>query len=69
MLYLYPQVNEMKDSATQIEEERDKTINALHKNKLEVARLKDQLGRLDSNHPNYVSYLPLWLNCVSVKKE
>jgi len=48
-------VNELKDSATQIEEEIDKTKNSLHKHKIDVARLRDQLGRMDKNHPNYVN--------------
>jgi hypothetical protein len=48
-------VNEMKDSATQIEEELDKTKTSLHKHKMDLARMKDQLSRMDNKDPNYVS--------------
>ncbi|XP_078324889.1 uncharacterized protein LOC111125942 isoform X3 [Crassostrea virginica] len=46
-------VNELRDSATQIEEEIDKTKNSMHQNKMEVARLKGQLERLDPKDPKY----------------
>ncbi|XP_061184132.1 centriolin-like [Saccostrea echinata] len=46
-------VNELRDSATQIEEEMDKTKNSMHQNKMEVARLKGQLERLDTKDPKY----------------
>lgn len=49
------QVNELRDSATQIEEEIDKTKNSMHQNKVEVARLKGQLERMDTKDPKYVS--------------
>lgn len=54
-LYVLLQVNELRDSATQIEEEIDKTKNSMHQNKMEVARLKGQLERLDPKDPKYVS--------------
>lgn len=50
------QVNELRDSATQIEEEIDKTKNSMHQNKVDVARLKGQLERLDTKDPKYVSH-------------
>ncbi|XP_060590560.1 centriolin-like [Ruditapes philippinarum] len=46
-------VNEMKDSATQIEEELEKTKNSMHKHKMELARMKDQISRMDNKDPNY----------------
>ncbi|XP_056011092.1 centriolin-like isoform X6 [Ostrea edulis] len=46
-------VNELRDSATQIEEEIDKTKNSMHQNKVDVARLKGQLERLDTKDPKY----------------
>lgn len=49
------QVNELRDSATQIEEEIDKTKNSMHQNKVDVARLKGQLERMDTKDPKYVS--------------
>ena len=51
------QVNEMKDSATQIEEEVDKTKTELHRHKMEMNKLKDKLSRMDKNDPHYVSYI------------
>ena len=45
----------MKDSATQIEDQIDKTRNALHQNKMDLARLKGQINRVDSKDPSYVS--------------
>lgn len=48
-------MNELRDSATQIEEEIDKTKNSMHQNKVEVARLKGQLERMDTKDPKYVS--------------
>lgn len=58
------QVNEMKDSATQIEEELDKTKHQMHRHKMELAKMKDQISRMDNTDPNYVSlsmnnYTPL----------
>ncbi|CAG2249623.1 CNTRL [Mytilus edulis] len=47
------QVNELKDSATQIEDEIQKTQNTVHKNKVDVARLKGQLDALDTKDPKY----------------
>uniref|UniRef100_K1Q2Y9 Paramyosin n=1 Tax=Magallana gigas TaxID=29159 RepID=K1Q2Y9_MAGGI len=46
-------VNELRDSATQIEEEIDKTKNSMHQNKVDVARLKGQLERMDTKDPKY----------------
>ena len=46
----------MRDSATQIEDQIDKTRNALHQNKMGLARLKGQINRVDSKDPSYVSY-------------
>lgn len=48
-------MNELRDSATQIEEEIDKTKNSMHQNKVDVARLKGQLERMDTKDPKYVS--------------
>jgi len=47
----------MKDSATQIEEEVDKTKTELHRHKMEMNKLKDKLSRMDKNDPHYVSYV------------
>lgn len=47
----------MRDSATQIEDQIDKSRNALHQNKMDLARLKGQLNRADSKDPSYVSPL------------
>lgn len=52
---IWQQVNELRDSATQIEEEIDKTKNSMHQNKVDVARLKGQLERMDTKDPKYVS--------------
>lgn len=52
---MFPQVNELKDSATQIEDEIQKTQNSMHRNKVDVARLKGQLDALDTKDPKYVS--------------
>ena len=46
----------MRDSATQIEDQIDKTRNTLHQNKMGLARLKGQINRVDSKDPSYVSY-------------
>ncbi|KAL5012076.1 hypothetical protein ScPMuIL_010627 [Solemya velum] len=46
-------VNELRDGATQIEEEIDKTRDSLHDNKVDVARLKGKLDRLDNKDPSY----------------
>ncbi|XP_053381516.1 centriolin-like isoform X4 [Mercenaria mercenaria] len=46
-------VNEMKDSATQIEEELEKTKTSMHKHKMDLARMKDQISRMDNTDPNY----------------
>lgn len=54
-LIIWQQVNELRDSATQIEEEIDKTKNSMHQNKVDVARLKGQLERMDTKDPKYVS--------------
>ena len=45
----------MKDSATQIEEEAEKTRRSMHQHKMEMNKLKDKLARLDNKDPNYVS--------------
>ena len=45
----------MRDSATQIEDQIDKTRNSLHQNKMDLARLKGQINRVDSKDPAYVS--------------
>lgn len=55
------QVNELRDSATQIEEEIDKTKNSMHQNKVDVARLKGQLERMDTKDPKYVSRLAIYV--------
>ena len=47
----------MKDSATQIEEELEKTKNSMHKHKLDLARMKDQISRMDNKDPKYVSII------------
>lgn len=64
------QVNELRDSATQIEEEIDKTKNSMHQNKVEVARLKGQLERMDTKDPKYVSrsaiYVIEYVSVISV---
>ncbi|KAL4219131.1 hypothetical protein ACF0H5_021713 [Mactra antiquata] len=46
-------VNEMKDSATQIEEELEKTKTQMHRHKMDLARMKDQISRMDNTDPNY----------------
>lgn len=53
-------MNELRDGATQIEEEIDKTRDSLHDNKVDVARLKGKLDRLDNKDPSYVSMNTGW---------
>ena len=54
----------MKDSATQIEDQIDKTRNALHQNKMDLARLKGQINRVDSKDPSYVSCINNLCHCL-----
>jgi predicted phage-related endonuclease len=55
-MYYVLQVNELKDSATQIEDEIQKTQQTMYKNKVDVARLKGQLDALDTKDPKYVRF-------------
>ncbi|KAL3870359.1 hypothetical protein ACJMK2_038429 [Sinanodonta woodiana] len=46
-------VNDMRDSASQIEGEMEKTRKALQKDKVELTRLKNQLTQMDNTDPAY----------------
>jgi len=44
----------MMDSVTDIEEAMDQKKTALHRHKMEMNKLNNQLSRMDKNDPNYV---------------
>ncbi|KAK3605923.1 hypothetical protein CHS0354_017828 [Potamilus streckersoni] len=46
-------VNDMRDSASQIEGEMEKTRKALQRDKVELTRLKNQLTQMDNTDPAY----------------